>query len=273
MFNIEINNKTYKGFSSLSEMSFKRTRLIFGLLKEKQDLETKQEIVSLFTDIPSEIILCLKEEDADKLISRLNLNIFKILMPLQIDDKVFDIIDFDKLTVEEYGEIEYFLLNYPNEYEVLNKIVNLIYKEVNKNHKNILYNMKLKLFFKNIVPYKLDKIIFKKEQTNNEELFDNRLDGAIGLGIYNAFNEWRFKLAKEYPDIWGTQDKTDEDEEIYEYKSIFYKWGIYSQVWTLSNSLIERDAWHKKNIRDFLKALSYYIILQEEEKIKNRANG
>jgi hypothetical protein len=262
MFSITINDKKYKCISNPSEISLHKTRILYSILKkENQDLEIKLEAIAMISDIPVDLLLHFKEENADKILNNLIHHIIEVPKALKIKKNVYVLLDFDNLTIAQYGEIEYLFLNYKNEYDIIHKLIDILLKRVINYRYDILYYIKNRIIFKNIMPVKLKRFEWTLDNKDNSEFFDNSLDGMLGMNIFNAFIEWRKNLIKEYPDLYPTIEK--EEEISY---NVLDKWGIYHILNSICSSLSERDEWSKKNIRELFKYLTYLKIKNKEEK-------
>jgi ribosomal protein L33 len=77
----------------------------------------------------------------------------------------------------------------------------------------------------------------------------------------------------EYPDVWLKKPFEEEDlteEEKIELKkfneeSPLSKWGIYDQLHFITTSQLERNYWMTRNIREFLKEVTYFNVKAREE--------
>lgn len=278
MFEITTNNIIFTSKSELSEINVNTIRNILGLLEE-DCIESRREIIYMLSDVPIDILLSFKDEDIESVFSRINLNVPVYQdSAFKLKDSIYKTWNLDEMTLATYGELEYIMLNSENEAEQLHKILSILLKRVIDTRINILLYIKNKLIYKNIIPLKLKKYKYSTEEIDNSELFDTSLSADYGLSIYYNYILWRNKLIASYPDVWNilkTEDYTKEElEDIKkEPKGIFEKWGVYSQVWNISNSLQERDLWFTKNIRVFLKALSFFNIKTKEENKKLAQDG
>jgi hypothetical protein len=284
MFTIEVNGTNYSCVSSLTEMNLGRTRQVMGLIKENSTLsspEKNRELIFLLSNIPPDKINKFSDGDISKVLEKIKflhkIELAAIPIEFRIGKKVFKLIDFDGLTVNEYAAIEYYFLNYRNEYDVLHKILNVLLRRVIKHKSDILFSIKGALFYKNVIPVKLKKFTFVKEVEDNSQLFDERLDGSFALLILHSFNEWSNNLKKEFPDLWPTyvedlETPTEEEKEAEVSNSVFTKWGMYAQICSISSSAQERDYWEDKNIRELLKYLTFMTIKNREELRLSRLN-
>ena len=279
MLKQKINGHYYNLKNDLRDINLNEARELFGMYK---DNASKIDIISLSSNIPFHLLLNMKDEHIDFLYKKLTFLIYDIPYSdfFKLKGRIFHLIDFEKLTIRDYEEIEYYLLNVKNEYESLHRIINVLIKEVkctsffNNFLVNILY-IKNRMFQKIMVPLTLKKYRCL-EYNDNADLFDKYFDAHYALSIYQRFSTWENEIIKEYGIIDEADVITDEERKnlTLEQKSKlakleynpFKQWGIYHIICHLSNSLSERDLWREKTPRELLKYLKYVNL---KDKIEN----
>jgi len=272
MLNIYIKDKRYTCISLLKEMNLSYARYVFEYIKGVKDVDkllVDKTLLTMLSNFPENLINSLNDKNVMEVLSEIdflkNLNFTEYTKYFILNKKRFKILNFNDLTVKEYAEIDYYLTNYKNEFEVLHNVINILIRRITKSDINILYYIKKRIIQKNFIPIKVKNCKLTTWDEDNSELFDKRLDAEIAFHLFYDYIEWRNSLMKEYPDIWSLSED-DEDEVPENSPSRIDKWGFYSYVWEMSSSLSEREAWYDKNIRQFLKALSYIIVKKEETK-------
>lgn len=271
MFNVTINSEeTYKCIDNLSEISLFKASMALPFFTQKIDLELKRELLALISEIPIIIILSMTESDIDSLINRVNFSKYDLSFGYRLGDDVYKLMDFEELTVQEYGQLSYYLSG-ENIYAEIPNVLNVIFKRVDSYKGNILYNMISSIYNTNVVPLKIKNYKLSSVQSDNTHLFNKHIDGALALNLVNSYLEWCDKLKSQYTLLWPSvvvipEEELDEEVEvtasINEPLKLLEKWGIYHIIATISSSLSEREEWRQRTVRELLEYLTYLKILE-----------
>lgn len=285
MLTLKINNHRIKMPNLASEISLDKGCQIMELVVEKEPtLNSKIAIISLLSKLDVSVIIKHFEEDSINLIyDKIELitpKRVKFYKTFELDKTKYGLIDFDNITVEEWGDIEFWLNQGDTWYTHLADVILIMFRPI-KSRKNTLNNVfkniSSRLFFKVLKPLwiKCYKVVpFTQDLYRNKTTFMDKLDFEFGYGVLNYLNEFKSILRKEYPLLYMTDEQFEElkkEEEIEEKQLVFSEiWGYYHLVSEVSENLFERDAWYGKPLREFFKFLSY---TKQKNLYELRSNG
>lgn len=289
MFLIKVKNKTLKVPNRLSEIPLYKGIEIINIFKEShvQSYDEKLAIISSLTELDPVIFANISEKSIDDIFNHIKPIFFKdqfmTLKTFLFNDELFGVMDFDKMTVLEFIDIELNLKQNNNFNDIHNFLAIICRKVVRKNNniKNILNNIKLRIFIKNIVPQIYKSYVIKEYDAEdiqkNSYLFNIKMDAESALGLYFQYMDFRNKLINNFKNLFERVDIPEEDKDQYDEVPIFKKpydfeeqWGLYSTLCNVSSSVMEIDYWKKKNIKEFLLYLSYLKEKNEQAMIERR---
>lgn len=263
MFTVTINeNQVYNCIDNISELTLKQVTYTLPLFTKKLDLELKKELLALISNIPIEIIVCMDESSVDSIINRVQYKKDDLSLGYKIEGKIFRVKNFEDLTVQEYGQLSYYLID-TNLYKNIPQIVNVLLKRVSKYKGNILYNIGIFLLGRSKVkPIRFKSYSLVNEIEDNIDLFNRSIDGALAFSIINSYLEWCNKLKKEYSLVYGKDIEEEEEEQVVSKSDPLERWGVYHIVSNISSSLMEREEWRKRSVRELLEYLTYLKIVE-----------
>jgi hypothetical protein len=262
MITLRINGYPFKIYSKLSDFNLKQARKLFSLMKNTLNV---QQLLYICSDIPPELIIKITPEDLNNIFKKLEFitddePLFVTIPPIiKVKDKFFILLNFEELTTREVDKLEFYLLNYSNEYDMLHLFLDSLLKRINKYPKNIL-NIN-----KEVILYDED----------NSEFLNEYLNAETAFALFYSYLKWREQIHHEHTEIWTfVQPKIYSDEEKSKMtadqldailresnkKDPFEKWGFYPKVMEFSSSLQDQEMWWNKNFREFLKYWTYYNI-------------
>jgi hypothetical protein len=289
MIKLRIKGKEFKVPSEANEVSINTGVQVLELIANKEpSYIDKLTIISTLSGIEVAVLQEMTDETITQIYNRINFikndnqNLF-VFNAFTLSGKAYGLIDFSKMTVLEYSDIEFYIAEADYPLQNLSKILSIIYRPIiskKQSWKNILINRLVKVIFKNVIPqiYKSYKIKEYKD-VDNEELFGNKIDMALGLGVFQLLIQNRQKIAEEFYTLFNVEKTPEEDKDQYDPEEMHKKpgksfeqvWGMFSCIKLMSSSIIEFDYWMSKPIREFFKHFTYrnQLILIENEKIRN----
>lgn len=276
MITININKKKFKLPTSLYELTYEQGITIEEYKKLLGNtIVSKKAILSYLMGCSDEIIDSVVEEEIDILYGKLDYlnDASKIYLykTIKIKGKVYGLINFEDLTVEELGAIERVLSdNIDNSVLALPTICAIMYREVLTTKRTF----KQRLFPSNGIEYNCNSYVLKpfniKAQNSSIDLFEDNLNYGILLSVLAHFIDYKDKLSKKYWLLYSTKE-TDEyevDDSVKSISSISDIWGIYHQLMIISDNNQESvDYWKRQTVDKLFTYLSYLKQLNE---YKNR---
>jgi hypothetical protein len=275
MFSIKIKNILIDIPNRLSEVPLYKGIEIISMFKENKSISFNEKIaiISTLSNIDPVIFKNVKEESIDKIYTQIK-HMFSdhqimLLTTFLLNDILYGVMDFKKMIVLEFIDIE-LNLKHNNNYDNIHILLSIFCRKIiekNNNIKNILNNIKFKLFFKNIVPqiykkYKIEE--YSDKNLENAEIFLNKMDLESALGIYYQYIDFRSTLMKDFSLLFENIAIPDEDKDQYDEEPIYKKprdfdedYGLYNALVNISSSVMEIDYWKKKPVREFLLYLTY----------------
>ncbi len=263
MFHINLNGKKYKCPSQVNEINIDKGILIQELVDAGIDFNSKVEIIGLITTIPISILMKFKEEKIEEIYRKLS---FVEIMgtgyfypTFKLAGVEYGLLNLDDMTTRDYLELEYLLNQGRTTYEFLPEILSILYRPIvnkTKNLINILFNIGSLITKKNIKPLKYNTYTIADISNSKEQasIFRDKLDFGQGLIALNYIIGFNLKLSEEYKSLFETIEGEEEEEGIL---SIAEIWGSYNILNNIAPTLMERDLWLSKNIREYFKYLGY----------------
>ena len=244
MIKLEIDNTLYQLPNNLKELNFKIGFEIEKYLENNDisTLESKKHILSMLLSCDYKIIDKIIDEH---IISLIDNSIFfkndhKIAFSpyLLIKNKLFKILDFEKMTVEKYSDIEYNLQD--NNY--IETVKNLI-EEIPFKIKNIKY------YF----------LIQNLKKINDVNYF-------LAKNIIDQYINYNIKILKYFDLINDENENTNENT-----KRGLETFGFYHLLMSVCDcNIITVDVWLTKNIHIFFKYLKYIQMKNIEIKLSEK---
>jgi len=259
--------------TGLSDISLLKGIQIMETLEVKEDikdlsLSEKISILSLITDLPVSLFM-----DFDPLESQVNLlfnklelfkDQFRLFIPETFRiDKTYGLMDFNKMTVREYMDIDFWIHEGDSPFSNLHKIMAIVYRPVKtkkRNPKNVLKNIASRLLYKGVVPkfyssYTIEDL--SEEHELNAEEFLNKSDFSFGYGVLLQIQKYNKDLKERYPLLFRTEEQEEEAQTLEDDIEFGSLWGMYHILMSISSSIFERDAWLNRPIGELYKYLSY----------------
>jgi hypothetical protein len=237
MIKLIIKNKKYNYPTSPKEISLKKGVEIEGALKDfnndLNNIEFKKFMLSTLLNVDYNVVNLINDDDISTIID--DHYFFKdnsITIPsfIRLKRKYLKLIDFEKLIVEEYGQIEIMLNDLKYE-----EIISVLYQPI-----------KLPLF---------KRIFYKLFFTNVNEIYD--LNYYVIKGVINYYLQYINKLVEEYglgENKNVPKDQTPDKIELTQLE----KFGTYHLLFSIcEDDIVKVDYWLKKDIRTFFKFLLY----------------
>lgn len=194
-----------------------------------------------------------------------------------LDGKEFSVIDFDSMSVQQFADIDYFISQ--DVYQQLPNIINVLLRPVvNKTSESTylnIINSKRSKSNKGVFASSNKSQILDNSDKDNTQFFKDNLPFFNAQIILSQFFKWK----KEQYEAFGIIKEDNEEEvieleegdELIEVKSdeqsISEIWGYYHLIQQVSNgSVVERDIWLQKNIKELWKLLIYRGDLEFSQK-------
>lgn len=289
MIKLEILNKTINCPSNPNEISLdKGLNINYIWNNQDHNLSTKIEILFILTGL--NIWNKVKESTIDDIFK--HLNIFDLETDIdyydtfKIKGTLYGIHKLDRLTVKEYSDLEFYLTYDRDPLDNLDKLCAILFRPIktkNISIRNILNNIKVKLFYRNFIPINLNSYTieeYNEDLLENSEIFRHRFTYAQGLIAIINYVKFKEQLMDEFKPLFGKSEEPDpfKEQEI-EYrlknnielqKTFEEQWGFYHTFMATVPELSERDLWLSRDIREFFKLLVYNNIVINNNNNKNK---
>lgn len=286
MFSISVAGNIINVPNRLNEINLYKGSHILQVLNQKEIThDDKLGLLALIVDVDPVVFNDITEESLEKIINKIrniqyDAETIYFFKTFKLDKSYYGVMNFDDMTVREFMELEIHLKN--NDYFFsVDKILCIVCRKIVKKNntiKNILNNILFRFNYRNVVPqiydtYEIEK--YNDKVLERTDLFNKRMDLNISLGIFYSFIEFRNKLIEEFKRLFEDnsikeedKDQYDEDAEgnIKEEPPIYTSnWGYYHVLNDIAPTIMERDYWLNKNIREFLVHLLYVKDKREYE--------
>jgi len=297
MIELIVNKKTKIRVPS----KFKELRLSAGVevikyYGEKEDnltLDDKIIIISTLCNLEPDIFMGMTAQTIEDVFKHLEFfkkeeQTFMFFKSFKLNGTVYGLLDYDKLTVHEYADIDFYLSEGEHPLENLDKIMTVLFRPIVNKKQSVIFilkNILSSVFFKGIIPkeyrsYEIKE--YSENDANTAQIFGRDMDMGFAIAAYQNMLAERIKISDDFPTIFKSEisegDKDQYDEETpgtpkNKGKSLGEIWGLFHYVSELSNSLDERERWYKKHIREFFTYLSYHNQKTEEENQRIRSQN
>lgn len=284
MLKLRILNSKIDIPDKLNEISLYRGMNInYIWTNQEHDISTKLEVLNILYQ--SDIWKQVSEESIDDIIGNLDiLNLENDNTSLIAYDTfkfgrdLYGIHKLEVITVQEYMDIEFYLNYGDNVLDNLDKVASILYRPIkkkNNNVKNILINKIVSIFYKGIQPrvIKYYEIEDYDDHLDTSEAIREKFSYSMGLYALYKYMNYKRQLMNEFEYLFNNSTKEEDDsfkeeEEEYlrEHKekndeiSFEENWGFYNIFITMVPDLSEREIWRLKDIKEFMKYLTYSNI-------------
>ena len=240
---------------------------------EEPSFVLKVSIIAMLSGLDAGRLAKIKPEVINTIFNHLEIGdkreiLLRFMKTFSLKKKEFGILDFDNITVREYGEIEFWMGEGDYSFSKLAEMMCVIFRPIkrrNKSIKNILLNTKNKIFFKTLIPlsckrYEIED--YKDDHLKNKELFMEHLDFNFGYSVLQYVLKFKVQLRDEYTSLFKSDEQLElerddpmpGDPNIKDFADI---WGFYHIIDEFSADIFERDRYWKMPLREFYKYLTY----------------
>ena len=283
MLNLNILGRKWKCPNQLNEISLDKGIQIVELLEEGEpDIPKKMAIISLLSGMSIDSVMNFEDKSVERIYSKLDFvkEGIRVEIPktFRLGRTTYGLVDFDNLSVREYGDMDFWVEQGPTPFSNLHKIMSIAYRPIavkKRSLKYVLRNAIWRILHKGVIPvrygeYEIEELDDRHEENAQEFLY--RLDFAFGYGVLLKLYELSTVLRENYSILYPTDEQAKEmreieDDGMKEFGSI---WGIYHVLVSIADSLGERDLWMKRPIGELYKYLSY---LKQKSIYESRNNG
>lgn len=286
MLKLNINGKRIKIPSSFNEINLEKGMEIMDIItKENLTLNDKILIISILTGFNLSFVKEFEESTIDLIYSKLNLEVENtelLYFPVfKLSKTKFGLLNLDKITLHEWETIQFLLNNNDNIFKCLDLLCCIFFRPIeqyNKSFKNILFNIILNIFYKNLVPLQLKSYVvedLKEDHFKYKDLFRIKLSFNFGLSVVNFIGNLNLKYKDEYPQLYynETEETNDEEKSEKPKKSFEDIWGFYHIINSISENIFEKDEWRKRDVTEFFKYMCYLKDKNLKEKLETMNNG
>jgi len=249
-----------KGRKISSSMSIKcEERLRMSMLvSELIDVKPSLFDEAKVTDEELKILYDLSRQVVD----RCKVPLYKYM---QVDKQFYAMQDLDKLTVQQYMDIDFAMNEDTNVMDCAGDLMRILYKPV---------KMRFIPFNRHEISkdvYVLRYGLIKGE--GNKPINYEKVSAGYLTCFFSYVMSYKLDINKSFPTLFDEKKADLEDEEVgfCENKYTVAKvWGWYDVINRVTTSKMELDYWLDKPIREFLTYISYVNQRATEEKTNNK---
>lgn len=284
---IKIGEVQYKLFLSMNEIDIPTGIKLMNIIEsDMNELSKKRRVIAIMCNCGiNELNEVLDSEiktlypTIESIINNCENAIYKTI---KCDGQLFGLIDLDKMTVEEYMDIDYSFRNGENPIDTSIMLMDAVYKPI---HTSAFNKMKAKIGQISMNKSKLIRTNINGKRVDTDisyaDSFRDNISTGYALSVCSAIDGLRTALHGDYEDVFSKDTDNRDNGLAEEIKtnvnkkpqivSINDSWGLYDSLNVVcNNNKSEFDNWLKKPVREFLTYLCYMVQKNKEITNKNK---